>query len=206
VTVTRRPPHSIAAAVIVLAISLAFTITSCSSSSSSQSTVERQATSSTTASTVAGPPTTLEPEAGVGRVAFVYGPVVGECVDHRSVASGRAVTVSAVPTQDGSIRTDKDVIFRLSCDLPHQYEVIAAVEAGLPADPPPATETLVAVAKKSCPAAFATYVGVTYSRSALEVGWILPTQEQRTRGVQTIGCTAFDPNGKLTGSVRDSNR
>jgi hypothetical protein len=40
----------------------------------------------------------------------------------------------------------------------------------------------------------------------LEVGWVLPTEEQRNRGVQVIGCTAFDPKGKLTGSVKDSKR
>lgn len=200
-----RPARSATVVGALLAV-IVIGLSGCSSSSTSQSTVEKAPGTSTTETTTAGPPTTLEPEAGVGRISFVYGPTVGDCIDHRSVASGRAVTVSAVPTQDGSIRTDKDVILRLSCELPHQYEVIGVVDAGLPTPPPPATETLAAVAKKKCPAAFRDYLGISYSQSSLEVGWILPTDEQRTRGVQTIGCTVYDAKGKLTGSVRDSKR
>jgi len=148
----------------------------------------------------------MEPEAGAGRISFVYGPTVGDCVDHRSVASGKPVTVNKLPIPDGSIKAEKDVIFRLSCDLPHQYEIIEVTEAGLPSQPPPTTEQFLAMAKKKCPAAFTTYIGKSFSSSSLEVGWILPTEEQRNRGIQFIGCTAFDPKGKMVGSVRDSQR
>jgi hypothetical protein len=104
------------------------------------------------------------------------------------------------------LKSDKDVMLRLSCELPHQYEVIATPSAGLAPTPAPATEQFVAAAKKLCPAAFKTYVGIPYPGSSLEVGWVLPTEDQRNRGVQVIGCTAFDPKGKLTGSVKDSKR
>jgi hypothetical protein len=122
------------------------------------------------------------------------------------VATGRAVTTRAVPTADATLKSDKDVILRLNCDLPHQYEVIATPSAGLAPTPTPTTEQFVAAAKKACPAAFKTYVGISYPGSSLEVGWVLPSEEQRNRGVQVIGCTAFDPKGKLTGSVKDSKR
>ncbi|MEX1217031.1 MAG: septum formation family protein [Acidimicrobiales bacterium] len=180
-------------------------LASCSSSSNNSAS---SATTSSTGTTAPGPTTTttLEPEAGVGRISFVYGPVVGDCIDLRSVATGRAVTTRAVPTADATLKTDKDVILRLSCDLPHQYEVIAVPNAGLAPDPTPTVEQFTAAAKKLCPLAFKTYVGTAYPSSSLEVGWILPSAEQRNRGVQIIGCTAFDPNGKLTGSIKDSNR
>ena len=187
----RSRPSVLAAAGLVLG---ALVLGACSSSTKSSA---NGATTTTT---------TLEPEAGVGRLSFVYGPVVGECIDLRSVASGKAVTTRAVPTADATQKSDKDVILRLSCDLPHQYEVIATPNAGLPATPAPSTEQFVSAAKKLCPAAFRTYVGIPYPSSSLEVGWVLPSQEQRARGVQTIGCTAFDPKGKLTGSVKESRR
>lgn len=104
------------------------------------------------------------------------------------------------------MKSDKDVMLRLNCDLPHQYEVTGTPEAGLAPTPAPTTEQFTVAAKKLCPAAFKTYVGIPYPSSSLEVGWILPTDEQRARGVQVIGCTAFDPKGKLTGSVKDSKR
>ena len=179
-------------------------VAACSSSSSESSTSTTASKSTTT--TVAGPATTttLEPEAGVGRISYVYGPEVGDCIDLRSVANGRAVTTRAVPTADATLKSDKDVMLRLSCELPHQYEVIAVPNAGL--GPAPTTEQLLVAAKRLCPAAFKSYIGIAYPSSSLEAGWVLPNEEQRNRGVQTIGCTAFDPKGKLTGSVRDSRR
>jgi len=198
----RSRPSVLAAAGLVLG---ALVLGACSSSTKSSA---NGATTTTTTTVAPGETTTttLEPEAGVGRLSFVYGPVVGECIDLRSVASGKAVTTRAVPTADATQKSDKDVILRLSCDLPHQYEVIATPNAGLPATPAPSTEQFVSAAKKLCPAAFRTYVGIPYPSSSLEVGWVLPSQEQRARGVQTIGCTAFDPKGKLTGSVKESRR
>ena len=152
------------------------------------------------------PTTTLEPEAGAGRLSFVYGPTVGDCIDLRSVATGRAVTTRTVPAQDATQKSETDVILRLGCDLPHQYEVMAVLEAGLPREPAPTLEQLAAAAKRKCPATVAPYVGIGYPESALEIGWILPSAEQLGRGSQTIGCLAYDPKGKLTGAVRDSRR
>jgi len=203
--IRRIHPTVLTPAIALAAAVGVFTISSCSSSSSS--TIPTTSTSTTT--TIAPgetTTTTLEPEAGVGRIAFVYGPTVGDCIDLRSVASGKAVTTRATPTVDATLKTDKDVILRLSCDLPHQYEVTATPNAGLPPTPTPTTEQFTAAAKKLCPAAFKTYVGIPYPSSSLEAGWILPSEEQRNRGVQTIGCTAFDPKGKLTGSIKDSKR
>ncbi|CAB4599177.1 unannotated protein [freshwater metagenome] len=198
---TRHRLISLVAALAVASLAMS----ACSSSSKSSSSPSTTASTTTTAP---GPTTTttLEPEAGVGRISFVYGPVVGDCIDLRSVATGKAVTTRALPAADATMKSEKDVMLRLSCDLPHQYEVIATPSAGLATAPTPTTDQFIVAAKKLCPAAFKTYVGIPYPSSSLEVGWVLPTEEQRNRGVQTIGCTAFDPKGKLTGSVKDSKR
>ena len=196
-------PHRRIATLAALVVITSIALGACSSSSKGSS---ASSSSSTTTTAAPGPTTTttLEPEAGVGRISFVYGPVVGDCIDLRSVATGKAVTTRALPTADATMKSDKDVMLRLNCDLPHQYEVIAVPNAGLASAP--TNEQFTVAAKKLCPAAFKTYIGIPYPSSSLEVGWVLPTEEQRNRGVQTIGCTAFDPKGKLTGSVRDSKR
>jgi hypothetical protein len=155
--------HRLTFIVATLAVA-SLALVACSSSSTSSST---PATTASTTTTAPGPTTTttLEPEAGVGRISFVYGPVTGDCIDLRSVATGRAVTTRAVPTADATLKNDKDVMLRLNCDLPHQYEVIATPSAGLAPTPSPTAEQFVVAAKKLCPAAFKTYVGIAYPGS-----------------------------------------
>lgn len=189
----------------VLVGTLALGAAACTTSSKP---ADKSVTTTSTSTTTPGPTTstTLEPEAGVGRIAFVYGPSVGDCIDLRSVATGRAVTTRAVPGQDATQKSDKDVILRLGCDLPHQYEVMAVLEAGLPKDPAPTLDQLATVAKKKCASTFSPYVGIGYPESSLEIGYILPGPEPLSRGVQTFGCLAYDAKGKLVGSVRDSRR
>jgi hypothetical protein len=148
--------------------------------------------------------TTAEPAASEGKELFVYAPVEGDCIDLRATGDNGTATTRARPDVDATPRGSKELILRLPCELPHQYEVIAVVDSGLPRDADDAA--YVQAAKTRCPAAFATYVGTPYQDSSLEVGWVLPSPEQRGRGVQQIGCLAFDPDGKLTGTVRGSGR
>jgi hypothetical protein len=148
--------------------------------------------------------TTAEPDASEGKELFVYAPEEGDCIDLRATGDQGATTTRALPDPNATPHGSKELILRLDCDLPHQYEVIAVVGAGLPGTPDEAA--LIAAAKQLCPAAFAAYVGTPYQDSSLEVGWVLPSEEQRARRVQQIGCLAFDPTGKLVGSVRGSAR
>jgi hypothetical protein len=174
----------------------------CSTSSSASTPPTSGATTAVAPATT----TTLEPEASVGTELYVYAPVEGDCIDLRAHGDQGAATTRAVPGEDATPHASSQLILRLGCDLPHQYEVISVVDAELPPGAPADDETLLAAAKRQCPAAFATYVGRPYESSGLEVGWVLPTAEQRGRGSRTIGCLAFDPDGKLTGAVRGSGR
>jgi hypothetical protein len=160
----------------------------------------------TTVPTAAGPTTstTAEPDAAAGKQLFVYAPVEGDCIDLRAMGDQGAATTRAVPEENATPRGANELILRLPCDLPHQYEVIAVVEAGLPGEPDEAA--LVAAAKQLCPPAFAAYIGTPYQSSDLEVGWVLPTGDRLALGNQEIGCLAFDPDGKLEGSVRGTAR
>lgn len=202
----RRTTRAIrrAGAVGAMAVAATVALGSCTTSSKP---LDRAVTTTTAPAPAASTTsTTMEPESGVGRLSYVYGPSVGDCIDLRSMATGRAVTTRATPAQDATQKSDKDVILRLGCDLPHQYEVMAVLDAGLPRDPAPTLEQLAAVARKRCPSTFESFVGIGYPESALEIGWILPSPEQMGRGVQTFGCLAFEPGGKMTGSVRGSRR
>ena len=169
-----------------------------------------RATATTTSSSVAASApettTTIEPEGGIGRTFYVYGPTLGDCIDLRRIADRRATTTRAKPGVDATPRADDQVVIRFNCDTPHQYEVIAVVNGTVPAGTAVTTEALTAMAKRQCPATFAKYIGTPYQSSQYEMGWVLPGAEAMGRGVQTIGCLAFNPDGKLTGSVRDARR
>lgn len=129
----------------------------------------------------------------------------GDCVDLRATGPEGAATTRALPEEDATIRDTKQLILRLDCSVPHQYEVISVVEHR-PAGGATDDASLVAVAKQLCPAAFTAYIGTPYPSSDLDVGWILPGPEQRNRPMLQIGCLAFDPAGKLTSTVRGSGR
>jgi hypothetical protein len=148
--------------------------------------------------------TTAEPDASQGKQLFVYAPQEGDCIDLRATGDGGAATTRALPDANATPHGSKELILRLDCNLPHQYEVIAVVDTGLTGEPD--DTALITAAKQLCPPAFARFVGKPYQDSTLEVGWILPSAEQRARKVQQLGCLAFDPAGKLTGSVRGSGR
>ena len=128
---------------------------------------------------------------------LVYAPVEGELLRPRAVGTtGRRPP--APPEDNATPRGSNELILRLDCELPHQYEVFAVVEGGLPGEPDELA--LIAAAKLLCPPAFAVYVGTPYQTSELEIGRLLPSADQLAN--QVIGCLAFDPAGKLVGSVR----
>jgi len=197
-------PHRSAPALLGVALAAASVLGACSTTSGGT-----PVTLSTTTTATAGDPgpttsTTAEPDAAAGTELFVYAPEENDCIDLRATTDGGTATTRAVPDANATPHDTRELILRLGCDLPHQYEVISVVSAGLDGQPDEAA--LITAAKQLCPPAFATYVGTPYQSSALEVGWILPSDAQRARGVQRIGCLAFDPAGKLTGSVRGSGR
>jgi len=194
-----------ATAIAVLAVALGAVtgLASCSTTSGGTPVT----LSTTTTSTVDPGPTTTttaEPAASEGKAFYVYAPVEGDCIDLRATGDQGAASTRAEPDANATPHGSNELILRLDCNRPHQYEVIAVVPAGLPGHPD--EPALVTAAKQLCPPAFATFVGTPYQNSHLEVGWVLPTESQRSRGIQQIGCLAFDPAGKLTSSVRGSGR
>ena len=194
-------------ALLALLLAGASIATACGSSSSSS--VQQIDTTTTTGAASSGDApttTTTETPAGAGTQLYVYTPVVGDCIDRRSMMNGVMTTNGVAPTADGSLHTSGQIILRLDCERPHQYEVILDDTTEVAKAKPQSPEAYGELAKRICPAAFPTYIGRSYQDSKLEFGWIAPTDEQRARGLDFLGCTAFDPKGRLTGSVRGADR
>jgi hypothetical protein len=149
--------------------------------------------------------TTAEPPASAGKELYVYAPVEGDCIDLRATGQDGPATTRTNPEDDATPRGENELILRLPCDLPHQYEVISVVTAEVAGDTDDDAAYLT-LASTRCPAAFATYIGTPYQDSELEVGWVLPAPSQRAQGGGQIGCLAYTGDGKLTGTVRGSRR
>jgi hypothetical protein len=147
---------------------------------------------SDTTTTAAPPETTTTTEAPVeaGQVLYVYRPGVGDCFDRRRLE----------PEAGGD-----RIVLLLDCSLPHTHEVFwvfdvtaedlerpdgTPPEAGFPGEDP-----LIDAAKRRCTQPFAEFVGLPYERSALELGWVVPTPGQWDDGNRTIGCTVYDAAG-----------
>ena len=204
----RSGTHRFAKRVAVAPVTMGLLLLVAACGTSTSATVEKidPTTTTTSASEGQATTTTVEPEAGVGTLLYLYTPVVGDCIDHRTMIDGRASTTRTTPDQNASLRESGQVIVRLDCELPHQYEVISVDTAEAAKAPPQSAEAFNELAKRVCPAQFGTAVGRPYQDSELEFGWIAPTADQQAKGIAFLGCLAFDPKGKLTASVRGSGR
>lgn len=137
----------------------------------------------TTTTTVESTTTTVEPALEEGRQVdpLYYVPTVGDCFDRRQVP--------------GADNKQVDVILRLDCQLPHQFEVYATVEFPLPEDGDttwPGDDPLRELARARCAKPFDDYVGMPYETSQLEIGYLLPPEDNFAVN-QVIGCYLFDP-------------
>ena len=203
----RRPATPSPLATLAVALFALFLLaTACGSSTSATVKKIDPTTTTTTAPSENSTTTTLEPEAGVGTLLYLYTPVVGDCIDHRTMTDGRASTTRSTPDQNATLRASGQVIVRLDCERPHQYEVIFVDTKDVAQFPSQSSEAFNDLAKQVCPAQFSTAVGRPYQDSELEFGWIAPTNDQQAQGIKFLGCLAFNPKGKLTESVRGSGR
>lgn len=153
-----------------------------------------------TVTTTTSPPppettTTTEAPLSAGTQLFVYNPSIGDCFDKRELETKPA---------SGSKQTD--ITLELPCDLPHQNEVFDVVEYPTTKDYPGET-TLRDFAKKNCIRNFTAFVGSEYELSTLEVGYVIPTEENWAPGRERVGCYVYDPKAERSvGSLRGSAR
>jgi len=93
----------------------------------------------------------------------------------------------------------------LDCAQPHNFEVFGS---SLIADGVfPGAAALENQAFDKCDAAFADYVGIPYTDSALDYSYLAPSAETWAQGDREIVCLIFDPEAEqTTGSLAASKR
>jgi hypothetical protein len=149
-------------------------------------------TNQTSTTTGAPPPTetttTTEAPLDAGKQMFVYVPSTGDCFDKRKVP--------------GQGNKQTEIVLKLDCTLPHQYEVFGVVDYVLP-DPKdtayPGDEILRKFAKVECPKLYEAYVGQAYELSKYEIGYVIPP-EANWPSNRKVGCTVVDSTGNRLGA------
>lgn len=111
---------------------------------------------------------------------------IGDCFDDQS-----AETISDVPA--------------LPCSDPHDNEVYH--DLTLPAGDFPGDDAIAQAAEKGCGDAFSTFIGIPYEQSKLEFNYLVPTKDSwQGADDRLISCVAYDPAGKVTGTLAGAAR
>jgi hypothetical protein len=175
-----RPTRRARGLIIVLACALGMVAAACSGEDAAPA-PETTTTAAPETTTTTEPPL----EAGTQHQPLYFVPTVGLCFDRRKVP--------------GPDNKQVDVILEVGCELLHQYEIFAIVDYPLPEDGDttwPGDEAVRNVARAQCPATFDEYIGKAYETSELEIGHLLPPEDNFAVN-QTIGCYVYDP-GQVT--------
>ena len=91
------------------------------------------------------------------------------------------------------------------CADPHDFEVYHEIE--LPAGDFPGDEAIEAQAETDCAAQFATFIGMPYETSTLELTFLTPTSQSWSEADdRLIQCIATDPAGKTSGTLAGAAR
>lgn len=112
---------------------------------------------------------------------------LGDCLDQAKL-------------EDGDIATDP----KISCTEPHDLQVYAHFL--LVGDEYPSVATIVSDAAVRCGRYFTQFVGVDFGISALDFVYYYPTESSWAAGDRTVDCAIFDPDGKVTGTLKYANR
>jgi hypothetical protein len=92
----------------------------------------------------------------------------------------------------------------VDCADDHDGEVVGTTDMeGASGSTFPGQVAMEAVAQRDCLTLFATYVGLPFEQSRLDMYYVGPSQQTWERDDRTIACIALAPEGgTLTGSVR----
>lgn len=120
--------------------------------------------------------------------ASVFDLQVGDCFNDEAVATEVVTQVPVVP-----------------CSEPHDNEVF--FEFSMTDAVFPGNEQAVAAGGLRCVDEFATYVGVAYADSELDLFPITPTADSWSNGDRVVYCALYAVDlSKLTGTMRGANR
>ncbi|GEK22507.1 septum formation family protein [Cellulomonas xylanilytica] len=120
--------------------------------------------------------------------ADVFSLEVGDCLNE--TGTEEVTEVSSVPT--------------VPCDQPHDSEAYAATD--MPAGDYPGDQAVTDASDAYCYEQFATFVGLSYEESTLELASFFPTQESWAEGDHEIMCFIYSPDGQVTGTLAAAAR
>lgn len=166
---------------------------------------------STTGST---PETTTSTEpASLGELIEFHQFAPGDCFDERLIAGqgqveidveGRIAGDDSTGTTADPAPVDKtEEKFLVECALIHDNEVYFVGEMDEATSTPfPGADAVTEFADSTCFDAFEDYVGQQYELSALEIGYLIPTEESWLLADREVVCFVFSRSGpELEGSV-----
>jgi len=119
--------------------------------------------------------------------ADVFSLRVGDCLNSAALTAEELTSIPVVP-----------------CDLAHDDEVFHSLtldEAAYPGD-----DEIARIADVACRSPFREFVGVSFDQSALDFWPMTPTSSSWANGDREVLCIAFDPAGKVTGSLAGAAR
>jgi hypothetical protein len=178
---------AIAAVVLIGGLAAAVALLGGDDETSSPPTTEAPVTTPTTAApptTTAQPPTTAAPEGPEDTNVFTL--QVGDCLVDPS-SEGEVSEIPVVP-----------------CSEPHTGEIFLShtmTETALPSD-----AEMEGIIDETCVTQFATFVGIPYEDSVLEVSWLSPTAESWDAGDRELLCIVNGPSNQVVGTLEGSNR
>lgn len=120
--------------------------------------------------------------------ADVFSLKVGDCLNE--AGSEDAEEVSSVPT--------------VPCAEPHDSEAYAATD--MPDGEYPGDQAVMDASDTYCYDQFATFVGLSYDESELDLASFFPTPESWAEGDREIMCFVSSPEGQVTGTLAAAAR
>lgn len=107
---------------------------------------------------------------------------------------------------NGPVGVDRGSTDIVSCDAPHDYEIVGLL-AYAATDAFPGADALTQRKNADCPAAFESYVGIAYDDSVFYITAWQPSEETWAAGDRLIVCALNDADGDpLTGSMKGAAR
>jgi hypothetical protein len=116
---------------------------------------------------------------------------VGDCFND---SPGLAETA-----ETGAITTMTELA-ALPCSEPHDNEIYAVFDLALEIFP--GDEEIIGLAQDECVEHFESFVGISYEESILYVFNLAPVAEGWTQGDREVACALYQPQEKLTSSMR----
>jgi len=118
-------------------------------------------------------------------------------VDVFDIAVGDCLIDDIVPASGEGVSGDQK---KVDCAASHYAEVYAG--KAMTESKFPGTSAVEAESEKLCDRGFASFVGMSYEESSLDVSYMFPTSDSWSSGDREILCLINDPAGDTVGSLR----